>query len=421
MGKGLGVIFTCVALGLAVQGCQHAPDPDNRTGKVRIVFKHRPMVGNTSEFRERLASFTRAHPEVDLMTEVLPNAADLTHQYYFTALAAQSRDIDVFVADIIWIPEFARAGFLRDLSDAFPPADIERDFIEGSARAVIVGGRTFAVPWYVDVGLLYYRTDLVSRPPRTYDELESFANLAKHNDPSLFGYLWQARQYEGLICNGFESIWGHGGVTMQGDRVTLDTPQARAGLDFLRGLLDRGTSPKSVTSAMEEDSRRVFEQGRAVFMRNWPYAWTELQKEDSPVRGKIGVAPLPTTTGEPGFGALGGGQLVINAAAPQSHFAASIDLVRTMTSLDANIAFAVANGQPPPRKAAYTDERLKTQAPFIASLYPIVARSRPRPVTAYYNMISDIIESEFSAAVTGIRSTPVAFGRAQLTIDRIAQ
>jgi len=402
------------------QGCTRASGSDD-AGKIHIVFKHRPLVGNASVFRERLADFRRAHPEVELTTEVLPNVADITHQYYFTALAARSRDIDVFVADIIWIHEFSRAGFLRDLSSEFPPADIKRDFIEGAADAVIADGRTFAVPLYIDVGLLYYRTDLVPQPPRTYDELEAFAKTAKYKDPSLSGYVWQARQYEGLICNGFESIWGHGGVTTQGDRVTLDTPEARAGLDFLRGLIVHGTSPASVTSAMEEESRRVFEQGRAVFMRNWPYAWTEMQKEESPVRGKVGVAPLPTITGDPGFSALGGGELVINAAAPESHLAASIDLVRTLTSLDANIAFAIANGQPPPRKAAYEDERLKTQAPFIASLEPVVVRARPRPVTAYYNMISDVMESEFSAIVTGIRTTPVAFGRAQMAIDRITQ
>src|SRR5260370_297834 len=121
--------------------------------------------------------------------------------------------LDVFVVDIIWVQEFARAGWIVDLSPAFSSELIRRDFISGAAEAVLSNGRVFAVPWYADVGVLYYRSDLVPRAPKTYAELEQFADQARQKDPSLQGYLWQGRQYEGMVCNMFEARWGHEGGT----------------------------------------------------------------------------------------------------------------------------------------------------------------------------------------------------------------
>lgn len=409
---------------MASSGCARAkPHEDEATSgsKLRLVFKHQPMWGDPAVLRETLATFERAHPEIELATEVLPNASEVLHQYFLTALGAKSRDFDVFVADVVWIPEFAHAGWIADVSDAFPPASLKRELVEGAAEAVIVDGRTYAVPWYVDVGILYYRTDLVASPPRTYDELVRQAQAARAKDPSLTGFVWQGRQYEGLVCNAFESIWGHGGQEPKGGRIELDTPAARAGLGYLRELVTDGTSPRSVASSTEEETRRAFQEGHAVFMRNWPYAYTEMQREGSPIRGKFGFTTLPTVSGEPGHGALGGWQLALNAQTPPEKHAAAIDLIRHLTSAETNVTFAIAYGRNPPRLAAYRDPRLMREAPFIAQLYPAISRAWPRPITPYYNMMSDVLQSEFSAVVSGVRPADVALPRAQRLVDRITR
>src|SRR5262249_57197512 len=102
------------------------------------------------------------------------------------------------------------------------------------ARAVTFEGRLYAVPWFLAVGLLYFRTDLVRGAARTYDELRDLARHAMARDPRLSGFLWQGRQYEGLNCNVFEAVWGHGGELLRDGRISLDTPEARAGLGWLR-------------------------------------------------------------------------------------------------------------------------------------------------------------------------------------------
>ncbi|WP_342377445.1 ABC transporter substrate-binding protein [Myxococcus stipitatus] len=417
------LVFT-VVMGLAVwlvQGCQRSPgEGRGEPGVTRLVLKYQPLWGPPEPFRELLARFERENPGVTLVTEALPNSSDLAHQFFLTALGGGAEDFDVLIADVVWVPEFARAGWIADLSEAFPPERLRAEFLPGPVEAAVLEGRTYAVPWYLDVGVLYYRTDLVPGAPRTYAELERFALEARAKVPGLQGFVWQGRQYEGLSCNVYEALWGHGGRAL-GDsgRVLLDTEAGREALAYLRGLLTSGVSPETVMAFGEEESRRVFQEGRAVFMRNWPYAWAEAQKDGSPIRGKVGMAPLPTVEGEPGFGALGGYQLAVNAHVSPERKKLAARLIAHLTSHEANLVLAAHYARNPPRKAVYDDPRLKAQAPFIASLREMAERARSRPATPYYNLIADVLQSEFSAAVAGLRTPEAALQRAQRQVDHL--
>ena len=154
-------------------------------------------------------------------------------------------------------------------------------------------------------------------------------------------------------------------------------------------------------------------------MRNWPYAWADAQASESPVRGKIAVSALPTSNGEAGFGALGGWQLAMNAHSHPSKRDAVAALMSHLAGASTAVTLALAYGRMPARKAAYEDPRLRQGAPFIAELLPIVERAKPRPVTPYYPMITDTLQSEFSAAIAGIRSPRLALSRAQTLVDRM--
>jgi len=404
---------------LALVVCTACERPVAQSGSHLLVFKHQPFWGDPRPFREVLARFEREHPGVKVRTEALPNSSDVAHQFFLTALEGGAQDFDLLIADVVWAPEFARAGWIADLSDEFPPEQLRQTFLPGPSEAVILDGKTYAVPWYVDVGLLYYRKDLVPRAPRTYDELRAFAQAAMKQDPRMQGYVWQGKQYEGLVCNVYEAIWGHGGQSMQDGRVLVTSAPAVAALGFLRSLLKEGLSPPSVTSAAEEESRHVFQAGRAVFMRNWPYAWLEAEKDDSPLKGKVGFAPLPTVSGEPGSGTLGGWQLAVNAHSPPEKRKLAAKLIRYLTERETTVEFAVTYGRNPPRPDAYQDPRLRTEAPFIAELLPALERARPRPVTPYYTLFSDVLQGEFSAAIAGMRSPEAALGRAQQHVDRL--
>jgi multiple sugar transport system substrate-binding protein len=185
-------------------------------------------------------------------------------------------------------------------------------------------------------------------------------------------------------------------------------------------LLESGVSPRSVTSATEEETRRAFQAGKAVFMRNWPYAFAETEREGSELRGKVGLAPLPTLAGEPAHGVLGGYQLAVNARIDDDKRELAIAFLRHLTSLDASIDLAVAYGRSPARRDAYRDRRLVNDAPLMAALEPAFQRAQPRPLSPYYMMLSDVLQGEFSAAITGVRPVEDALARAQSLVDHLS-
>lgn len=403
---------------LPLAGCGR---PRASAGSTRLVFKHQTLPGTPNALAPILDRFARDNPDVEVVEQLLPNASETLHQTYLTSLEGHAGSFDVFVGDVIWVAELTRAGWVADLSEAFPPEALRRDFVPSAAEACIRDGRTRAVPWFVDVGLLYYRTDLVPRAPATYAELDAFAREAQARAPGLYGYLFQGRQYEGLVCNGYEVVWGHGGRSEENGRVVVDTPEARAGLAWLRATVERGLAPRAVTTMGEEEARRVFQAGGAAFMRNWPYAWNEAQRAGSPVRGRVGVASLPAIAGLEGHGALGGWQLLVNADCTGDKLRAAERLVAALTSLEGNLVLGIDCGLNPARRDAYDSPELRERAPFTASILPLLDRALPRPLTPYYPMISDVLQGELSAIVAGVRPPSVALARAQALVDHLTE
>src|SRR5438552_3182572 len=390
-------------------------------GPVTIVLEHQPLWGDPAPFHSFLDRFRAQNTDVVLRTQTLPNESDIAREMLVTALEGGTEDFDVFPIDVIWAPEFARAGWLADLSDAFPPRRLREEYLDSAVEAVTLDGRIHAVPWFLDVGLLYYRTDLVPRAPRTYAELRDFARAAMERDRRLSGFLWQGRQYEGLNCNVFEAVWGHGGEVLRNGRIALESDEARAALGWLRETVVSGLSPRSVIASAEEETRRAFQDGRAAFLRNWPYVWAEVQKPGSAVRGKVGFAPLPSANGAPGPGTLGGWQLAVNAHAPPWRRRAAERLVAFLTSHEAAVDLALHYSRIPARRAVYDDPRVRDRAPFIAALLPVALAARPRPVTPYYALASDSIQGELSAAVAGLRPPADALSRAQRIVRHLEQ
>jgi multiple sugar transport system substrate-binding protein len=296
------------------------------------------------------------------------------------------------------------------------------EMIAGPVAADHFEGRLYAVPWYVDAGMLYYRKDLLDKygftPPTTFEELVSTtkAILAKENDPALHGFIWQGRQYEGLVCTTLEFIWGNGGdvIDSTGRVAIADSPAVEA-LAFMRRLIEEKISPPLVTTAIEEMTRHIFGNGRAVFMRNWPYAWSLMQAEGLSVRGKVGVTVMPHFKSGKSAATLGGWQLGVNRFS--RHKEAAILLVKFLLRRESQKFIALHTGLKPAWKDLYDDPELRDAQPFVAELLPVMMAARPRPVTPYYLMMSQILQAEFSAIITGIKSPEKGLNEAREQIE----
>ncbi|GAB4388240.1 MAG: ABC transporter substrate-binding protein [Thermodesulfovibrionales bacterium] len=386
-----------------------------------VVFKHGKIAGDPARLRELLDEFERRNPGVKVKDEALPASTDEQHQFYVINLESGSPEFDVLSMDVIWVQGFARSGWLRDLSGLLPEGE-RGEFFPGPMEAVTFEGRVYAVPWYIDAGVLYYRKDLLEKhgfsPPATWGELVEVSRAVTEKEPGIYGFIWQGKQYEGLVCNALEFMWGNGGGVLRDGRVVLDSPQNREALRFMRDLIVKHrVSPGLVTTAMEEPTRHIFGNGKALFMRNWPYAWNIFEGEGSPVKGKTGVAPLPAFRKGEGASTLGGWQLGVNGRSRNPELAES--LVRFLTSPEAQKRLALTVGYKPTRKSLYRDEDLRREQPFVASLYNIFMDARPRPVTPYYMMMTQALQPELSAAVTGIKTPEEALASAQRQVERI--
>ena len=408
--------ITALAITLSMPGCSGEKQSSE---KVTLVFKHGKIAGDPSAFEKILSDFEDHNPDVRVKDETLPSSTDEQHQFFAINLESGSPDFDVLSMDVIWVPEFARAGWLRDLTHLLPP-NRQDSFFKGPIEAVTYNGEVFAIPWYIDAGLLYYRKDLLERygfeAPETWKDLIQTAIEITQAEPGLHGFVWQGRQYEGLVCNALEYIWSYGGDIMKDRRIVIDSPENIHAFILMRDLIYKyRITPEFVTTSTEEPVRQVFGKGEAVFMRNWPYAWTLFQRDDSPIKGKVGVTALPAIAGMRHASTLGGWHLGINRRS--RHTEEAERLITYLTSLETQKELALRIGYMPTIKSLYTDEDLLKARPFMASLYDIFKHARPRPVTPHYMMISQVIQPEISAVLSRIKEPEEALRDAEEAIE----
>jgi multiple sugar transport system substrate-binding protein len=239
---------------------------------------------------------------------------------------------------------------------------------------------------------------------------------AAERDPRLDGYVWQGKQYEGLTCNALEALWASG-TTLLDERgeVLPDGARAARALGRLRGWIEHGISPRWVSAADEELTRRAFGDGRAIFLRNWFYAMDLFDEPDAPVRGKVGIAPLPAlSAGVPAPGSTGGSLLGVSRTS--RHPEAAVTLARFLAGEEAQRVLA-GGSVLPTRMALYHDPALVAKRPHMPRFHDLARAARPRPVTPAYLMLSTTLQPELSAVVVGVKTPEraVADARRRLT------
>jgi trehalose/maltose transport system substrate-binding protein len=304
---------------------------------------------------------------------------------YRQLFAARSGDIDIIRVDIIW------PGILKDhLIDLKPySSGQEAEHFPAIVANNTVDGKLLGMPWYTDTGLLFYRTDLLQKyrrpPPTTWDEMATTAAIVQAGERAtgakdFQGFVFQAKSSESLTCNAIEWIASFGGGRLVDDQgaITINNPQAARALATAARWV--GTiSSVGVLNYAEEDARGVFQNGQALFMRNWPYAWSLAQSPDSLVRGKVGVSALPRGDG-PGArhaGTLGGWQLSVTRYSKNPAVAA--DLVLHMASAAVQKDRAIRGSFNPTRPALYKDPEVIAANAFMANLLGTFEESVARP------------------------------------------
>jgi trehalose/maltose transport system substrate-binding protein len=344
-----------------------------------------------------------------------PESATDRLQQYLQYFEAQSGEVDLFEIDVIWPGDIAE--HMVDLYEYEGFKEAAADFFPAIVENNTVGGKLIGIPYFTDAGLLYYRTDLLEKygleVPSTWMDLQTAAQTIQDGEqaenPDFVGFVWQGNAYEGLTCDALEWVTSNGGGQIVEfvdgtPKVTINNENAIAALEMAKGWV--GTiSPEGVTGFQEEDARNTWQNGNAAFMRNWPYAYSLGNGDDSAVKGLFGVAALPMGDGEGARSAatLGGWQLAVSKYSANPAVAA--DVAFFLTSEQAQLDNAIGRSLLPTRPGIYESEELKASgSAFMADFLPVFTAAVARPSTATapnYAQTSQYFFSAVHSVLTG--------------------
>ena len=349
-------------------------------------------------------------------------STDYLHEQLTQRLQNQQSSPEIISMDVIWTDEFASNGWVIPLND-FWSAEEQDLYLRLPIQSSTYQGKVYAAPLWTDVGLMYYRTDhdfgrsLSATIPQawTWDDLEGMVQYVRSRNSSdlpQYGYLWQATApsvgpYEGLVCNFVEVLSSYGGNVIDPhnpERVTISGSAAVEALQKMRSWL----APEGISSSMNliEDSydenatAHIWENGGAMFMRNWPRYISSSTKDTSAVQQKFGITTLPGKTPKlTGKSCIGGWGLAINAFAPQEKREAAWNFIHWMLQKDTQVFLAIDSNFAVTIKKAY--DILKLQNRFYSKIIDIINNhSQLRPKIKMYQPFSQTIQKRVYQILT---------------------
>lgn len=338
-------------------------------------------------------------------TSITAMPASTTDQFaqYKIWLSAKNSDIDLYNVDVIWAPQID-----QHLVDLTPHTkDIVSKHFPSIIESQTVNGRLVAIPAFTDAPALYYRKDLLAKynekVPTTWKAMTATAKRIqaaerKAGNSKMWGFVWQGNAYEGLTCDALEWVKSHGGgqIVEANGSISINNKNTVAALNLAKSWV--GTiSPPGVLAYGEEESRGVWQSGNAVFMRNWPYAYSlGRDTADSGVKGKFDVTTLPHGANGKSAATLGGWNIAVSKYSKNQD--AAISLVRFLASERIQKMNAIEGSKLPTIVSLYKDKDVLAKNPFFANWQDVFLNAVPRPSASTkrnYNEVS----KEFYTAV----------------------
>jgi multiple sugar transport system substrate-binding protein len=398
--RAIGTVASVLAiLALARSDCRAQPKPDSPS-EVRGPVTFAAGKDSTGKLRRVVDSWNEKHPDEKVTILELSVSADEQRISIAQNFQAGSSRYDVINADVAWTAEFAARGWLEPLEEERFAGPNILPAPKNSAR---FDGKLFGAPYATSAGMLFYRSDLIKSPPKSWAELKFLCQTIS-KQAGINCYAGQFAQYEGLTVNVSESIASAGGSLIDdgGKLVTADTAQARDGLRFLVEGFQQGWIPRAAITFKEEDGRRAFQQGRLLFLRNWPYVYNlaNVSGPDSTIVGKFKVAALPGSNGA-GRSIVGGKSLMLSKFS--RHKASSKDWMEFMQSEETQIEM-----EAPVLAKLYDDPALQQRLPVLPVLKEILMDAAIRPSTPNYHAVTLVIQKNAYAALQGRKTVDQA-------------
>ncbi|MCW3064619.1 MAG: transporter substrate-binding protein [Solirubrobacterales bacterium] len=390
------------ALGLAAMGIA-ACGSGSGAGRATI---------NLYTFPEPSGSFASAakdcsaasHGSYKININVLPSAADAQRTNLVRRLAAKDSSIDLMTMDVIWTPEFAAAGWIKQWTGANKAA-VTNGVLPGPIKTATWQGKLYAAPFNSNTQLLWYRKDLVPNPPTTWAEMIA---QAKKLSPKENKIEIQGAQYEGFTV-WFNSLVNSAGgkiLSPDGKKVVLGPPAAQAAA-VINDLAHSSAADPSLSNEMEDQNRLAFESGTAAFELNYPFVYPSAKTLAPKIFKNMGYALWPgVAPGHAGKGvSIGGSNLGVGAYS--KHLPQAFAAAACLRNSKNQIRNANGGGLPPVSGNLYDDPALAKNYPFHQLIKEELANASVRPQTPLYSDVSLAIQKTLSPPGSGNPKTVV--------------
>lgn len=348
------------------------------------------------------------HPDEEVTIHELAGEADAQRETLVQSLEASSGEFDVMALDVTWTAEFAANGYLVPLTDQM---EIDTSaLLEPAVESATYNGTLYALPQNTNGQLLYRNTDLVPEAPADWNALRESCEGLEEGTGCV---TMQLSQYEGLTVNTLDFIHAWGGQLIDDDgNITVNSDEARAGLQALVDAYADGTITEASTGATEEETMQAFTNEESAYAVNWPYMYDGA--EGTPVEGNFEVTPLVGPNGT-GVSTLGGYNNGINAHSENK--ATARDFIEYIISEESQMSFA-EQSFPPVLASIYDDEALIEQFPYLPALKDSLENAQPRTVSPFYAAITKAVQDNAYAAIRGDKDVDQAINDMEAALEQ---
>ncbi|HBC30621.1 MAG TPA: ABC transporter substrate-binding protein [Clostridiales bacterium] len=274
------------------------PEPAEKT-----IINFAVQADSTPALDKIVEAFNEQSQTYEVKATIMTNDSGQMHDQLLNSLSSKSGEYDVISMDVVWAGEFAAAGYLEPIDQLLMDKGWKpTDFNAGSMDSGKYKGKNYVLPYFPDLGFLYFRSDIVSVEDAailqsgeyTFDDLIAMGEKYQGEQDTKYAFVYQSKQYEGLTCNLNE--------------FTGNWADIEGGLNYMKQMMDKGLTPEDILNYTEGETHNALLNGEAVFARNWPYVNGMLQSGEYDVKvDQVGYAPLPKG------GTVGGWILGINA------------------------------------------------------------------------------------------------------------
>jgi len=411
------VIAVLLAMVLGAAGC--GAQSEKPAGPVSIRVLAMQQAGPTpEEMNAIVAKFNEQNPNIKVEIEYV--SYDALHDKIVTAMATNPPAYDATLVDDIWYAEFAKNGYIWDVTSKLDD-NMKKNIFESAWAITTVNGKTYGMPWLLDAKYFYYNEKIladagIAAPPATWEELVDQSKVIKEKGLVEYPIAWSWGQVEAVICDYVTLLEGEGSglVDAEGKPVFNQGAGVKA-LEWMKMTIDEGISNPSSISYVEEDVRNVFSQGKAAFALNWLYMYdlAALNEQESTVVGQVKMSLVPAFKDSGVKSATINGSMGFSVVDKSPNKEAAWEFVKFLTSEAIQKEYAAhllpvwQNNYEGDALAAL--EALNPSTPVTVPMFKDqIPFSKVRPKVPYYPEGSKALQLAIQEALTGQKSAQQA-------------